>query len=181
MTSMAVLPRAEPAVRWLTEHAGTLGRLCASYTRTPAERDDLMQDIAVALLQAQKSFRGECSERTFVLRIAHNRAFAALTRRGKRNHETELDERALDVSATTGKNPALVYERHERQSRLLAAVRALPVSHRQVLTLLLEGLSQKEIGAVLGIAEGAVAVRATRARAALRVLLGPAGEEEEAR
>lgn len=167
-------PREAPdvsAVRWLSEHAAAISRVAASYTRSRAERDDLVQDVAVAVFRAQRGFRGECSERTFVLRIAHNCALAALTRRTKRRHEHELDEAALDVTATTGKNPALVYERAERQSALLAAVRALPLPHRQVITLLLEGLSNREIAEVVGVSEGAVAVRATRARAALRVLL----------
>lgn len=175
MASMATTTphaAAEPAVRWLTEYAAALGRLCASYGRTRAERDDLLQDIAVALVRAQAGFRSECSERTFVLRVAHNCALAALTRRTHRGYEAELDEQALEVTATTGKNPALAYERNERQNTLLAAVRALPVTHRQVITLLLEGLSQRDIGEVLGVAEATVAVRATRARAALRVLLG---------
>jgi DNA-directed RNA polymerase specialized sigma24 family protein len=43
-----------------------------------------------------------------------------------------------------------VYERKERGSRLLAATRALPLGHRQAVTLLLEGLSHREIADVLG-------------------------------
>jgi RNA polymerase sigma-70 factor (ECF subfamily) len=38
-------------------------------------------------------------------------------------------------------------------------------------TLLLEGLTQREIAEVLGVTESAVAVRIHRAKAALRVLL----------
>ena len=51
--------------------------------------------------------------------------------------------------------------------------------HRQVVTLLLEGLSHREIADVLGVTENNVAVRATRARAALRVLLGDVQQKEE--
>jgi RNA polymerase sigma-70 factor (ECF subfamily) len=50
-------------------------------------------------------------------------------------------------------------------------VRALPLGHRQVVTLLLEGLSQREIAEVLGTTENAVNVRASRARTAMRALL----------
>lgn len=80
-------------------------------------------------------------------------------------------DRADRVVATTGKNPAVVHERKERENRLLAAVRALPVPHRQVITLLLEGLSHHEIADVLGTTENNIAVRANRARAAMRVLI----------
>ena len=62
--------------------------------------------------------------------------------------------------------------RGQRRERLDAAIRALPLVHRQVLTLALEDLSHAEIGGVLGIRENAVAVRLTRARQALREALG---------
>lgn len=148
-----------------------LERIAASYARSRADREDLLQDFAVALCTALPSFRGACSEKTFVLRIAHNRAIAFLSKRGRPT--LDLDEH--DASATSGKNPAVAYERAERGSRLLAATRALPVAHRQVVTLLLEGLSHREIAEVLGTTENNVAVRASRARAALRALLQDGG------
>lgn len=154
----------------LGEHQRPLERIAASYARSNADREDLLQDFAVALFTALPSFRGECSEKTFVLRVAHNRAIAFLSKRGKVVAD-DIDDHANDVVATTGKNPAVVYERKERGNRLLAATRALPVGHRQVVTLLLEGLSHREIAEVLGTTENNVAVRANRARAALRALL----------
>lgn len=153
----------------LREHARPVERLIASYARSEADRADLRQDIALALWTALPSFRGDCSERTFVLRIAHNRAMTHLAKRGA--PMDMVDDHEDDVAATTGKNPALVYERREMGSRILAAVRAMPIPLRQVTTLLLEGLSHREIAAVLGITENNVGVRANRARAAIRVLL----------
>lgn len=170
--------RTETLTRLLSAHGGALERLAASYARTPADRQDLLQDIAVALWTALPTFRGECSEKTFVFRVAHNRALVHLTKRGPnlediRDHEDD----SPFVTATSGKNPAIVYERQERGHRLLAAARALPARQRQVVTLLLEGLSHREIAEVIGTTENNVAVRASRARAAIRVLL----EEESVR
>jgi RNA polymerase sigma-70 factor (ECF subfamily) len=54
------------------------------------------------------------------------------------------------------------------RQRLLAAIQDLPVGQRQAIVWTLEGLSQTEIADVLGITEGAVAVRVTRARQQLR-------------
>lgn len=168
------------ASRILSENAGSLERLAASYARSPADRADLLQDIALGLWLALPGFREACSERTFVLRIAHNRALTFLSKRGVRTED--IEDRANEVVATTGKNPAIVLERGERESRLLAAVRALPVAQRQVVTLLLEGLSQREIADVVGATENSVNVRVHRARTALRVLLseeeGAVGEEK---
>src|SRR5688572_17167780 len=65
----------------LAVHGGALARLAASYVRATADRDDLVQDIIVAIWRALPRFRGECSERTFIYRIAHNRSIAYITRR----------------------------------------------------------------------------------------------------
>ena len=59
----------------------------------------------------------------------------------------------------------------ERRDRLREAVRRLPLVARQVVVLSLEGLSQREIGEVLGMTENNVAVRLTRARKLLRQAL----------
>ena len=165
--------------RILGEHAGALERVAASFTRTRADRDDLLQDFALALWRAFPTFRGECSERSFALRVAHNRALDFLARR--KPVAEPLDDHEGSVAATSGKNPAIVYERKERGSELLAVVRALPLGHRQVVTLLLEGLSQREIAEVLGTTENVVNVRASRARTAMRALLEDDRRREETR
>src|ERR1700724_2356569 len=67
--------------RLIAAYVPALTRLTASYTTSSSDRDDLLQEIAMALWQALPRFRGECSERTFVFRIAHNRAIAHLARK----------------------------------------------------------------------------------------------------
>jgi RNA polymerase sigma factor (sigma-70 family) len=161
--------------RLLAEHCRPLERIAASYGRTPAEREDLLQDFAVALWTALPGFRGDSSELTFLLRIAHNRAVTFLSKRAPTSQA--IEDHHESAEASSGKNPAIAYERKERGSQLLTATRALPLPHRQVVTLLLEGLSQREIASVLGVTENNVAVRANRARAALRVLLGEEQKE----
>lgn len=71
--------------RLLREFGPAVARLCAAYERDPAERDDLWQDIAFSLWKALETFRGECSEKTFVYRVARNRA---LTHRFRRRRAT---------------------------------------------------------------------------------------------
>ncbi len=67
--------------RILRDYAGPLARLVDSYERNATAREDLLQEIVVALVHAWPHFRGECSERTFVYRVAHNRAITHRTRR----------------------------------------------------------------------------------------------------
>jgi RNA polymerase sigma factor (sigma-70 family) len=151
----------------LTANGSSLARLAASYTRSASDRDDLLQEIAMALWRALPRFRGECSERTFLFRIAHNRCVAYLTRQRPlvALEEEEIDPRDPQPSA----EHRLFQE--QQGAMLLGAVRQLPLIYRQVIVLTLEGLSYKEIAQVLGIGESNVGARLTRARQLLRTLL----------
>ena len=154
--------------RMLGDFGPSLDRLASAYEADPAERDDLLQDISFALWRALPSFRGECSERTFVYRIAHNRG---LTHRARRRlRVTEPLERA-GVIADPGADPEQATIRTLTRERLQAAVRRLPEGARQVVILSLSGLGAAEIGEVLGITENNAAVRLSRARRALKDLL----------
>ena len=56
----------------------------------------------------------------------------------------------------------------DQRARLTSLVRELPIALREVAVLLLEEFTPAEIAATLGITVNAVAIRATRAREALR-------------
>ena len=144
-----------------------LGRLAAAYTRSASDRDDLLQDIAMGLWQALPRFRGECSERTFVFRIAHNRGLAHA---GRRRWVVPIDETEHEPQDPLP-DPEVELSREEQSERLLSAIRRLPVIHREVLALALEGLGYREISQVLGISETNVGVRLNRARRELKVIL----------
>jgi RNA polymerase sigma factor (sigma-70 family) len=150
-----------------------LRRLAATYEADRGRQEDLWQEICLALWRALPAFRGDCSERTFAFRIAHNRGIShALRHRGP--HQVELDEldegQGVQLADPAADPERQVAERQTRE-RLLAAVRALPLVPRQVLTLSLEGLSHKEIGEVLGLTDTNVAVRLHRARERVRATL----------
>lgn len=151
----------------LKSYGPSLGRLAASYTRGAAERDDLVQDIALAIWSALPRFRGECSERTFLFRIAHNRAISSLAHRRVPMVDADSD---IDV-ADTRPNPERAFSAEQQGRRLLSAVRQLPLAYAQVVTLTLEGMGYAEIADVLGITETNVGARLTRARQMLRTLL----------
>lgn len=146
------------------EYGAPLARLAASYARARGEQDDLFQEIMIAIWKALPAYRGDCSERTYVYRIAHNRAISYVSRR--RPVAAGLDEEAeLPAPSPT---PEQALSRDEQAARLADAVARLPVGHREVVALALEGLSYREIADVLGLSESNVGARLTRARAQLR-------------
>jgi RNA polymerase sigma factor (sigma-70 family) len=152
----------------LDANLAALGRLAGSYARSSGEREDLLQDIALALWQALPRFRGESSERTFLFRIAHNHCIDHITRR---RPMASLQELELDP-ADGARSIEATLTQEQDSARLMEAVRKLPLIQRQVVVLALEDLDYAEIGAVLGISENNVGVRLNRARASLRKLMG---------
>src|SRR6185312_2421789 len=143
------------------EYGPQLSRVVQSYARPGADADDLGQEVLLALWRALPGFRGECPERAFVLRIAHNRGMNHLFRR------KATDPNVPDVPDDRPGAEAQLAE-HQQVERMYAAIRELPLGMRQVLTLALEELPHAEIAEVLGIKTENVAVRLTRARQALR-------------
>ncbi|HEX5758904.1 MAG TPA: sigma-70 family RNA polymerase sigma factor [Thermoanaerobaculia bacterium] len=147
----------------LERHGPALRRLVAAWERDAAAREDLLQDVLLALWRALPRFRGDCAERTFVLRVANNRVLSHRFRRRPAGEELDGAGEVHDPAPT----PERAATAAERLRRLVRALETLPDGTRQVLTLALEGLTRGEIAAVLGVTENNAAVRLSRARRAL--------------
>lgn len=125
------------------------------------DAEDVTERTFVAALGAIDMFRDEgATFRAWLFRIAHNQLANALRARG-RHRSTSLDAVA-EVSA--GDDPAMLAGRAEEARRLRRALDQLSDDRRQVIVLrFVDGLSAREIGAVLGRSEGAVRVLQHRA------------------
>lgn len=156
--------------RLFREHGAGFARLASAYERDPHQREDLLQEIALAVWRALPAHRGECTERTFVYRIAHNRAITHGQRARRRRERIDFDTEPDDVPDPAA-DPAALTLAVERHADLLEAVRRLRPALRQAVTLTLEGLGNAEVADVLGITVNAVAIRLTRARAELAAIL----------
>jgi len=152
----------------LRQHAGLLSRIAASYEADPALRDDLLQDMALALWRALPNWRGEAPLRAFVERVAHTRGATHVVGQMRRPLGAALSDDWIEPRH----GPDGHAELEERRVRLQDAVRRLPLSQRQAVTLALEGFSHAEIADALGITANSVGVRLNRAKAALKSVLG---------
>ena len=117
----------------LEAHGRALGRVAASYAAPGPDREDLRQEIALALHRALPRFRGDSSLRTYVLRIAHNCGVRLVI--AQRRRRVEVPDEAIDV-----RTPEAASVARERSERLATAIRTLPLGMRQVLALTLEDL-----------------------------------------
>lgn len=147
-------------------HGPALRRVCMSYFPAGADRDELVQEVMLEVWRALQRFRGECTVRAYVLRVAHNVALRRATRR-RRDPTLEPIE-FVDPGADTEQSAI----QRQRSEQLMAAMRQLPSSQSQALSLWLEDLSHAEIAVVLGVSENAVTVRLHRAKSNLTQLLG---------
>ena len=163
--------------RVLARYSPALTRIAASYESRPALREELLQDIAFAIWRALPTFRGEASERGFVLRIATNRALSHMAARQPEKGSVPFSVTETEmVSGTFFVDPAPrpdeMAARQQGAERLQRAVRRLPLLPRQVMVLAFEGLDHEEIARVLGITIGTVAVRLHRGKQLLKQMLG---------
>ena len=162
---------AEPNTRYeeiLQEYLPALRRLVAAYESDQHEREDLLQDIAFAIWRALPAFRGASSTRTFVYRIAHNRAISHRLTGSRHSRVIAVGEALPDVPDSRP-DAATEMDRAELGATLMSCVRSLSPVLRQTLILSLEGLSNPEIADVLGVSPATVAVRLTRARSAIAI------------
>jgi RNA polymerase sigma factor (sigma-70 family) len=152
--------------RWagtLADHGRGISRLAGSYTRSVAEREDLEQDIALALWRALPTFRGESSLKTFAYRVARYCCFRHV--RQRKDLENPADPQTV---ADPGANVESVMLHADQRALIEQALTDLPDNLESVLTLHLTGHSYAQIAETLGISERNVSVRLSRARTRLR-------------
>ena len=135
---------------------------------------DLSQEVFLRVFRTIHRFRGQSTLRTWIYRIAvnqcHNRR--RFWRRRGRDRETPLEDGILAPAIAGERRPATPYDetlRLERARQVQAALLELRFEHRSVLVLReVEGLTCEEVAAALGVPEGTVKSRLSRAREAMR-------------
>lgn len=133
------------------------------------DAEDVTERTFLAALDAIDRFRDEgASFRSWLFRIAHNQVANHLRARGRR---PTAPLNVVDEPVATP-DPATAVVDADDARRLRRAVAALSEDRRQVLVLrFVDGLTAREIGAVLGRSEGAVRVLQHRALRELALTL----------
>ncbi|MBY9066166.1 RNA polymerase sigma factor [Hyphomonas sp. WL0036] len=147
------------------EHGPAMQRLARAMEADPARRQDLLQEMHVALWRSLAGFDGRCSLKTWVYRVAHNTASTHVGREVRRNRGLVGVEAIGDLPGHD--NQAAEYEREDALEHLNAWIRALKPADRQVMTLYLEELDAPAIAEITGFTPGAVMTRISRLKARL--------------
>jgi len=148
-----------------------IARLARGYERDADKVRDLVQTIHVELWRSLNSFENQCSEKSWVHRIAHNVGVSHVIREARANRPDWAGLEELErVAGDDCVEDAL--DRAQRQARLLTLVHRLKPADRQIVLLTLEDLTAPEIADVTGLNANAVAVRLHRAKALLAAMTG---------
>jgi RNA polymerase sigma-70 factor (ECF subfamily) len=151
----------------INEFGPALARISASYERNRALREELLQEIFLAIVSALPRLRDPSKLKPFVFRIAHNRSVGHVLQR-MREPVSDAEPDEVAAGAPTQEQSLIATERSQA---LLDAIRRLTLPYRQVITLVLEDLTYSEISEVLGISVVNVGVRVNRAKHQLKGLL----------
>ncbi|MEM9384383.1 MAG: RNA polymerase sigma factor [Pseudomonadota bacterium] len=152
----------------LGEYGPMLARIAATYEADPMRREELVQEIVLAVWRSLERFEGRSSVRTFVARIAHNRGVSHVGREIRRPQTVDEGDGPAHSAAGPAQDPVQQVNAEQTYERLVSAVGQLPLGPRQVVSLALEGFDHREIADALGISVNNVGVRLNRARRALR-------------
>ncbi len=128
-----------------------------------SDRDDLMQEVLLAVWQALPAFRGDAQLTTFLYRVSHNTAMT--WRRGRQGYLRRVEQ--IAAGGLWGPGDSVDDARTEQLERVYAAIREFPPLDRSLLLLWLDEIGYREIAAIHGLEESNVGVRLNRARTRL--------------
>lgn len=155
----------------IEQHAGIVRKVAMSYSRTPADRRDLEQEIVAQLWKAWPGYDGGRPFATWMYRVALNVAISiARSQRWQASEAPPLDEDGEIAGLDHGADTA---EREHGVRELMAFIGGLDELNRALILLYLEGQSHAEIADVLGISETNVATKINRAKQTLRARMNP--------
>lgn len=144
------------------EHRKIVYKICAAYCRNVGDREDLAQEIVIALWRALDSFDGRVLFSTWMYRVALNVAISFYRR----------DERRTRPLAAIDDTVIAIREPDEREPEdvllLYQFIEGLDELNKALVLLYLDGHSYREISDVLGITETNVATKLSRLKTSMK-------------
>jgi RNA polymerase sigma-70 factor (ECF subfamily) len=129
--------------------------------------EEIVQEVFLALFQHLQRGKSRRNLRAWVFQVAHNLSVKhyVARRRDRRNLVDPGEAPAEDSFIDRTPNPEDQLAGTQRQAHLQSVLRALPEHDRRCLSLRAEGLTYREIGQVLDMSLGAVALSLGRSLA----------------
>ena len=153
--------------RLVAEYQKTLLHMCSFWLKDALQAEDAVQEVYIKAYKALPGFRHECSEKTWLMRIAAN-----VCRDMQKSRWSRFVNRSVDIA----NQPEPAYEMIGHDDEVIQAVQALPVQLREVILLhFWQHMSLTEIAVILNTSLSTVSRRLKDAKKRLRIQL----EEEK--
>ena len=150
------------------ENSNRISRICNYYSKNSADSKDLQQEILINIWKSLDKFRGESSVNTWIYRIAVN---TSLTFAGKnyRNLNLSIDQMPQGIGILLDDDEFEKKQKAElRLEELEMQLNLLSIIDKALITMMLEGLSMREIADVIGLTEPNVKVKIHRIKENLK-------------
>jgi len=152
------------------QHAARLYTLACRMAGSPEDGEDLLQEIFLQAYRKLGSFKGDAAIGTWLYRLALNHCLDYV-----RSRQAKMNKLTDTLDADTSIQPAARRDTPIARLDLERALERLPDGCREAFVLHdVEGFDHKEVGRLLGIAEGTSKSQVFKARMKLRALLGKA-------
>lgn len=155
--------RDEALCRLMRAYRDDLMRMCCVWLGDASQAEDAVQETFVKAYRAMEKFRGESSEKTWLMRIAVNTC-----RSMRRSWWSRHVERSVTPDMLADVIPAAAQE----DASLMEEVLRLPSREKDVILLYYyQDMPVREVAKALGIGVSAVSMRLKKARAHLKGML----------
>ncbi|WP_294675225.1 RNA polymerase sigma factor [uncultured Fluviicola sp.] len=161
--------RQEVFDRIFNQYKNWIYRLCYNYTRSETQAEDLVQECFSKIWLNLPDFENRSEYSTWIYRVAVNTCLMQL--RKEKNNPVEYREELKDAAPEEQEN-----EKEQAVMNLYQAIGELNDIDRLIISMVLEDVSQKQIGEVLGITENNVNVKVYRIKKQLKELLSKKNE-----
>lgn len=157
---------------WLRDHGAIVHHVVNGFA-SGDDRNDLRQEVLLAVWKSIPAFRGQAKPTTYLYRVSHNAAL--LWTRTEKNYRRRVEQfSAASAQAVTAETDS---QTDERLAKIYAAIHRLKPLDRSLMLLSLDGLSYRDMAEVLGLSESNVGVKLNRIKTQLTQTLK--GNEHE--
>lgn len=152
----------------IEENSSRINGICRYYCSNSETQKDMYQEVLVNIWKSLDKFRGDSAISTWIYRIAVNTSLS-FTGKAYRNQNLYIDKdpQYMDILFDDDElEQKINTERHLDQ--LETQLNMLSIIDKALITLVLEGLSMREIADVIGLTEPNVKVKIHRIKEQLK-------------
>ncbi len=152
----------------VSENGERIQRICRYYNSNTDDQQDMYQEVLVNIWKSLDSFRGDSAMSTWIYRVAVNTSLS-FTGKAYRNMKLMVNGNLHKLTVVLEEDGLKEKMLQEKQLECLQSeLNQLSVIDKALISLMLEGLSMKEIADVIGITEPNVKVKIHRVKAQLK-------------